>query len=953
MGRLIRAGGTTTLTGGTAPVTPADVTLGTPQLRYTEPDFQGKVFAEITVPVTPPDPIGTFDRLLVQLQAPDDAGNKAQVGAADGADIPATVSFTANFSTDILTAAGHPFANGHVVRVRNEGGALPSPLDASVIYAIVNKTSTTFQLAPVFSGTPVNLTDAGTGTHYIYPESVPTVLPIGEPEVSNIVMWEDAEAVIKVTHFAPQVSQQWRIYAASGSAYVQNPIVKADEASPTPSVALQVGPAPSGVHAEEYADLVENFDVGTQEYGYNGDGQRELRIPITWTKPSDARYGGAVICIVPPDGRHIPATGIEPGTTQTIRLTAFPSTSEHWLFYALSVNKSNQTNSYAAGVTPSEDVVVDPPALGGSGIERAPLATGFQMQAGYPAYSVADGGDQAYRIAFEWDQGDVEASPELGGYDVVIEYADGGRVYPASKSANDEPNWTSDLWTVGAASATFTAWLVSYDVNSRRNSIVDGVTPKVVFSIQREAGIAGSEYCANVTGFDVDLPTFAPNGAGQQTMFMEVDWTNPADPKHGFTLLYAIVPGFAEHVQLNGPNPGEHETISIQAFPQTAQTWTIYALSTDTNGRKNTYIPGTTPSETLSVGPPVIGSTGLEYTSNVTSLSVSIEYRITTDGAEEFRFVASYTAPSDVTFGGALLVVQRTTPSAQQVKHEPPNTPWRAPVSGEVFTVYVVSYDVNTRENSVSPTATPKVTGLTPTLQTAGSMNAGRLNSSTIGAGLTQLSGVLRVPVLGITSALVDDFAVTENKLENAQIIGAARIKNAAIENAKFDRASANKIAIVDADIVSLAVNKLLAGTVTVAVTLTSPTIVITSGTVTVNIDAANKIKVTDTSLTRSTEMTGAHFRVGSTSDSFHFGELALDVITLSGSSGTNRMDLTPTGLNFQSIQVVGTRKTSWSAPTGTATRTSFATGSVTLPNLAERVKALIDDLTSHGLIGN
>lgn len=35
----------------------------------------------------------------------------------------------------------------------------------------------------------------------------------------------------------------------------------------------------------------------------------------------------------------------------------------------------------------------------------------------------------------------------------------------------------------------------------------------------------------------------------------------------------------------------------------------------------------------------------------------------------------------------------------------------------------------------------------------------------------------------------------------------------------------------------------------------------------------------------------------------------------------------------------------SWAAATGTATRTTFATGSVTLSQLAERVKALIDDL--------
>jgi hypothetical protein len=54
--------------------------------------------------------------------------------------------------------------------------------------------------------------------------------------------------------------------------------------------------------------------------------------------------------------------------------------------------------------------------------------------------------------------------------------------------------------------------------------------------------------------------------------------------------------------------------------------------------------------------------------------------------------------------------------------------------------------------------------------------------------------------------------------------------------------------------------------------------------------------------------------------------------------------------------QVVGVRKSGWSTATGTATRTSFDTGTVTLSQLAERVKALIDDLhasAGHGLIGS
>ena len=51
-------------------------------------------------------------------------------------------------------------------------------------------------------------------------------------------------------------------------------------------------------------------------------------------------------------------------------------------------------------------------------------------------------------------------------------------------------------------------------------------------------------------------------------------------------------------------------------------------------------------------------------------------------------------------------------------------------------------------------------------------------------------------------------------------------------------------------------------------------------------------------------------------------------------------------------VFVVGARQTGWTAPTGTATRTTFATASVTLPQLAQRVHALIDDLIAHGMIG-
>lgn len=58
------------------------------------------------------------------------------------------------------------------------------------------------------------------------------------------------------------------------------------------------------------------------------------------------------------------------------------------------------------------------------------------------------------------------------------------------------------------------------------------------------------------------------------------------------------------------------------------------------------------------------------------------------------------------------------------------------------------------------------------------------------------------------------------------------------------------------------------------------------------------------------------------------------------------------THIKVLGTQVLGPRRTGWGGPTGTATRTTFATSTVTLSQLAERVKALIDDLLTHGAIG-
>ena len=70
--------------------------------------------------------------------------------------------------------------------------------------------------------------------------------------------------------------------------------------------------------------------------------------------------------------------------------------------------------------------------------------------------------------------------------------------------------------------------------------------------------------------------------------------------------------------------------------------------------------------------------------------------------------------------------------------------------------------------------------------------------------------------------------------------------------------------------------------------------------------------------------------------------------------SRTNSVvNLSNLSLQVNGSKVVGDRRTGWTAATGTATRTGFATSTATTVQVAEALKALIDDLTMHGLIGN
>ena len=72
-------------------------------------------------------------------------------------------SFTADASTDILTIQGRSFTTGDRVRVMNSGGALPTGLAATTDYFVIAGP----KLSLTSGGSAVNITGAGSGTHFI------------------------------------------------------------------------------------------------------------------------------------------------------------------------------------------------------------------------------------------------------------------------------------------------------------------------------------------------------------------------------------------------------------------------------------------------------------------------------------------------------------------------------------------------------------------------------------------------------------------------------------------------------------------------------------------------------------------------------------------------------------------------------------------------------------------
>lgn len=95
--------------------------------------------------------------------------------------------FTANATTDVITATGHDYINTLAVTLSvSGGGALPAPLVADTTYYVRDAATDTFKLSLTSGGAAIDITNAGTGTFVV----IDTPLSVNTRTIAEMVRKE-------------------------------------------------------------------------------------------------------------------------------------------------------------------------------------------------------------------------------------------------------------------------------------------------------------------------------------------------------------------------------------------------------------------------------------------------------------------------------------------------------------------------------------------------------------------------------------------------------------------------------------------------------------------------------------------------------------------------------------------------------------------------------------------
>ncbi len=273
---------------------------------------------------------------------------------------------------------------------------------------------------------------------------------------------------------------------------------------------------------------------------------------------------------------------------------------------------------------------------------------------------------------------------------------------------------------------------------------------------------SGVENAQLVTNLNADTQ-YAMDGEGQLDLFITITWTPPNDPNYlGVQLtLFRPAPvtvarsgggGASPAVHLQPVRPtqtilatcatGNTLTTTISSFPTVTEFATLSAVSIGIGTSPNTIVNGVTPSIPVEIDPPPSGDAGMEETSILTAFTAVVNYQISGDGVETYNLTGAAGLPNDPSFGGFTVYLHNEANGTDHSQDVPlgnyTSSPWATqgnfpiPSPTQTYDAYAVSFDVNHNPNTLDPGVTPRVTGLEPVLQTAGSLLGNRLAPGTL-----------------------------------------------------------------------------------------------------------------------------------------------------------------------------------------------------------------------------
>lgn len=382
----------------------------------------------------------------------------------------------------------------------------------------------------------------------------------------------------------------------------------------------------------------------------------------------------------------------------------------------------------------------------------------------------------------------------------------------------------------------------------------------------------------------VTLPAQIPiNTAYQIQAFVDGDLTNSPVAVSPVSIANGLVPndGSIPLISATTAANTQRRPTNVPPYtlgpitPGTVQVWRLYAVSgimkTDVHARvdgvsvgagtithifsPNMIVPGVTPSVDIEVGQDggTLDPRQLIMANTNNTMAVTEDGFGVDDNGITHVQIATAAVESDSLAAGSVINV--------------------ALGAGSVFGTNIANATVALANMSTLSVDTAQLVAASidsTKIQALAVTAAALANSSVTAVAIANLAvGSAAIANLAVGTAAIAAAAITTTKITNGSIV-TALIANAAITSALI----AN-LAVTNAHIVSLDASKLTAATISASVTLTAPTLIITAGSTTINIDATNQFKVSKSGYV---QQIGTGF-----STSFGF----VDGLTLSGASGT------------------------------------------------------------------